>query len=418
MTTTTIQATGVQKLRAIESELNTVIMERKDEIHALLLSLLTGKHILLLGEPGTAKSLLTNLFTKHVTNASHFYYQVNEFTDPSEIFGPFSLAELEKNDRFLRKIDGKLPTAHVGFLDEIFKSNSPLQNSLLSVLNEGIFFNDGQAVNVPLRLFVGASNEIPLGDDSSGAFIDRLVQHFWVSPIQEGDNLIKMFKLQMAQQSYAPQTTVDLAEIDALRAEVAKVTVPDSIFQALIKIFTKLEMGIDLDPNGDNQAVIHISDRRKAAFIPLLQAEALLNNRTTVETQDLFVLYPAMIRAKSKKEYFQLKSALELEVLELISPYERELAKIVMEATNLLEKVNSIEADADKANAAIDARNSLSKMAQMVREVHNKAQRDGIDLIEQTQKAAATIDSINREIVEKCLFINDIFGKAFDGLNK
>jgi MoxR-like ATPase len=47
------------------------------------------------------------------------------------------------------------------FLDEIFKANSAILNSLLSILNERIFFNGSEKQQVPLLFLMAASNELP-----------------------------------------------------------------------------------------------------------------------------------------------------------------------------------------------------------------------------------------------------------------
>ena len=58
--------------------------------------------------------------------------------------------------RYIRRIDGYLPTADVAFLDEIFKANSAILNSLLAVLNERKFDNGDQQITVPLKSMVSA----------------------------------------------------------------------------------------------------------------------------------------------------------------------------------------------------------------------------------------------------------------------
>jgi MoxR-like ATPase len=68
---------------------------------------------------------------------------------PEELFGPLSLAALER-DEFLRNVSGYLPTATVAFLDEIFKANSTILNTLLTVLNERAFYNGTSRMPVPL----------------------------------------------------------------------------------------------------------------------------------------------------------------------------------------------------------------------------------------------------------------------------
>src|SRR5262249_10352477 len=47
------------------------------------------------------------------------------------------------------------------FLDEVFKANSAILNSLLTVINERKFYQDGQPVPVKLRILLAATNELP-----------------------------------------------------------------------------------------------------------------------------------------------------------------------------------------------------------------------------------------------------------------
>ena len=152
------------KFNAIEGELNLSLFERREMIHGLTLSILSDTNMLLLGSPGTGKSMLVTEWSKHITDAKYFAWMLSKFSTPEELFGPFSINALE-NDRYLRVTAGKLPDAHFGFIDEIFKAGAAILNSMLTVLNERIFYNDGVPVKTPLISIIGASNEIPEEDD-------------------------------------------------------------------------------------------------------------------------------------------------------------------------------------------------------------------------------------------------------------
>ncbi|MGE0547083.1 MAG: AAA family ATPase [Kofleriaceae bacterium] len=118
--------------------------------------------LLLVGPPGTAKSDLVIKFKEalKISDAEYFEYLLTRFTEPSEVFGPIDIAEL-RTGRYLRRDRGKLPTARLVFLDEIFKANSAILNSLLTVINERKFYQDGQPVPVKLRILLAATNELP-----------------------------------------------------------------------------------------------------------------------------------------------------------------------------------------------------------------------------------------------------------------
>ncbi|MGN6109779.1 MAG: AAA family ATPase [Kofleriaceae bacterium] len=118
--------------------------------------------LLLVGPPGTAKSDLVIKFKDalRIPDGEYFEYLLTRFTEPSEVFGPIDISEL-RNGRYLRRDRGKLPTARLVFLDEIFKANSAILNSLLTVINERKFYQDGQPVPVKLRILLAATNELP-----------------------------------------------------------------------------------------------------------------------------------------------------------------------------------------------------------------------------------------------------------------
>jgi len=149
---------------AVRANLTARFRERDAEVRGLLVAALAGEHCLMIGPPGTGKSALARAFADALGGANYFEWLLTRFSTPEELYGPISLAGL-KADRFKRVTAGKLPECHVAFLDEIFKSNSAVLNSLLSAVNERIFHDDGAARQIPLLTCVAASNEMPEGPE-------------------------------------------------------------------------------------------------------------------------------------------------------------------------------------------------------------------------------------------------------------
>jgi len=98
---------------------------------------------------------------------------LTRFSEPSEIIGPIDINEL-RDGRYVRREEGKLPSARVAFLDEIFKSNSATLNIPLTIINERKFYQDGKPEPVNLRVLVAATNEVP-EQGELGALKDRFV---------------------------------------------------------------------------------------------------------------------------------------------------------------------------------------------------------------------------------------------------
>lgn len=76
-----------------------------------------------------------------------------------ELFGPLSMRALEE-DKYVRQIEGYLPYAKVAFIDEIFKANSAILNTLLTILNERLFDNGSARIRVPLICLVSAPADL------------------------------------------------------------------------------------------------------------------------------------------------------------------------------------------------------------------------------------------------------------------
>src|SRR6476646_691222 len=140
----------------VRTELVAAFPERETVIDGALAATVAGEHVLLLGPPGTGKSALVRALAA-VFQGRYFEALLTKFSTPEELFGPISLKALEQ-DRFERVVAGKLPEAEFAFVDECFKANSAILNSLLTLINERVFHNDGQPVKVPLVTMFGASN--------------------------------------------------------------------------------------------------------------------------------------------------------------------------------------------------------------------------------------------------------------------
>lgn len=265
-----------QKIEKLRDAMLDGLVDREEPVRLLLAAMLAGEHMLLVGPPGTAKSEVARRLHGAV-GGTYFERLLTRFSVPEELFGPLSLRELE-NDRYLRCTEGYLPTATVAFVDEVFKANSAILNSLLTILNERLFDNGPTRTRVPLVCLVGASNELPEGDELA-ALYDRFLVRYQVGPVAPA----RFAEMALAADTEwtAPDADARLTEDDliAIRDGARAVTVPQAVVDLLCGLReASAELGLV------------VSDRRWKKIVKLLRAVALVDGRDEVTPWDFWVV--------------------------------------------------------------------------------------------------------------------------------
>ncbi len=252
------------------------LVERDEALWLGLLAAVAGEHYLLVGPPGTAKSLLARRLHR-AFRGRYFERLLTRFTVPEEIFGPLSLRGLER-DVYERLGEGYLSTATIAFLDEIFKANSAILNSLLGILNERVLDQGARRDPVPLVSLVGASNELPAGDELA-ALSDRFVVRYVVGPVSR-EGFASLLGADEAELPDVPEeltlSETDLAEVRRAAAAVALPEWVTDLLGHVRELFT--------------QKGVYVSDRRWRRAVHLLRVAAVLDGRTAVTLADLDLL--------------------------------------------------------------------------------------------------------------------------------
>ena len=177
--------TMYERMNRLITALMTGLHERDEAVRLGLLASMAGESMFLLGPPGVGKSLIARRLQMVFKDAKSFTYLMGRFSTPDEVFGPLSIRRLKQDDRYERVTTDYLPDADVVFLDEIWKASAPIRNALLTALNERLYRNGSQEMELPLKVFIGASNELPENDETAAAFWDRFLIRLVLSPIED-----------------------------------------------------------------------------------------------------------------------------------------------------------------------------------------------------------------------------------------
>jgi MoxR-like ATPase len=266
---------GIESIRdkfaAARRELAEALIERDDEVDLVLTALVAREHVLLVGPPGCGKSLLLDSVLSWM-HGTRFSILLTKFTVPEEVVGPISIAAL-KEDRYRRVTTGRLPEAELAFVDEVWKASSAILNTLLRMLNERTFENDGVPVPVPLRLCVAASNEWPSPETGKEltALMDRFLFRKTVRPIMTMAGRKKLLWTRDHAPSLSPAITAD--EVDAAHAAARALPWSGDAVEAAELILRELA-----------REGIQPGDRRQYKAVAAAQAYAFLGGADEVRT--------------------------------------------------------------------------------------------------------------------------------------
>ena len=259
------------RLRESITQASQGLIEREALVEVIALAAVAREHLLVIGPPGTGKSQAVRRFSTSI-GGSYFEYLLGRFTEPGRVFGPIDIRRL-KEGVFESVTAGMLPEAEVAFLDEVFQGSTAILNTLLGILNERRFRRGHTRVDCPLRVCIGASNELP-EDESLAAFADRFLLRVFVEPVP--DTHLEELLEGGWQSARSVEPCATTAHVDVLAEAVSRADmsgVRDRLAHAI-----RLLRG----------AGIGLSDRRAVKVQRVVAAAAVLDGRDSPTEVDLW----------------------------------------------------------------------------------------------------------------------------------
>lgn len=269
--------------------LNAHFLDKQEIIRLLVVSAIAGEHMVLIGPPGTAKSAIIRMFAR-LLDARYFEYLLTRFTEPNELFGPVDIKEFREG-RYVRRSENMLPSAEIVFLDEIFKSNSAILNSLLTIINERKFTSGPHVMDVPLISLFAASNEAP-NDENLSAMFDRFLLRV-LSENLDSYHFHELLargvanELRLMTGRGTPGGRGDLLRPVISGRQLRELQENFDRFMTFPDEFMAKYKGLIFQIRSEG---VTVSDRRAVKLLKLFAASALFDGRQTVCDGDFFIL--------------------------------------------------------------------------------------------------------------------------------
>ncbi len=279
-----------EKIQQILEKVSEGIYEKEEVIHLSLLTAIAGESIFLLGPPGVAKSLIARKLKFAFKEGKSFEYLMSKFSTPDEIFGPVSIKKLKDEDKYERLTEKYLPGANIVFLDEIWKAGPAIQNALLTILNEKIYRNGEQEIEVNIRGIISASNEVPSKGEGVDALWDRFLVRYYIDEIKSNRNFLKMITAtdNLYQDTVPEDIKITDEEYARWSKEIDQIEMPPEVLNTMQLIKYKLDEYNQAQASSEDK--IEVYDRRWKKVTRFLRTSAFLNGRNKTDLMDCFLI--------------------------------------------------------------------------------------------------------------------------------
>jgi MoxR-like ATPase len=270
-------------INMLRMELKSKFPEREALIDGLLVSLINRSHVLMVGPPGSGKTLLATELAK-ACGVSFFEKQLSNFSEPRHLWGGLDIKKYMETGVSENMITGMLPEAEVAFLDEVGRGSKSILDELLVLMSDRKYKHGNAVLETPLMSLMGASNTF--FDDGLEALFDRFLLRYMVPWVKDGNT---KRKLRRSRKAPKVQTKLSKQLLLELQDAVEHVEIPESLEDSIDEIMLELK-----------QQGLEYSDRRWMWVENAIAAHAVLEGRDKADDSDLEILKHCLWNAENE----------------------------------------------------------------------------------------------------------------------
>ncbi len=291
------------KLRNAKIEIAKVIFGQEDVIDQTLVTLASGGHVLLIGLPGVAKTLLVET-TAQALGLSSNRIQCTPDLMPNDVLGSEVLEEDGKGKRSFRFIEGPV-FAQLLMADEINRASPRTQSALLQAMQEHEISVGGKKYSLPAPFHVMATQNplehegtYPLPEAQLDRFMMEIDMHY---PDRETERDVMLSTTSNKEAKVkAAMKGKDLLDIHKL---VRDMPVGESVVDGILDLVRHARPETTTLPEVKDYVSWAPGPRASQALMLAVRAQALLDGREAPSMDDVAALAKPILKHRMALNY-------------------------------------------------------------------------------------------------------------------
>mgnify|MGYP001261924097 FL=1 len=289
-----------RKYHEIKSEVGKVIIGQDEVVQAVIISLFSNGHSLLVGVPGLAKTLLVHT----IADALDLEFKRIQFTPdlmPSDITG----SEILDESRHFRFNKGPL-FANIVLADEINRTPPKTQAALLEAMQERVVTVSGQRHLLPKPFFVLATQN-PIEQEGTYPLPEAQLDRFTFNipldyPSYEEE--IQVVKETTVIQNYSLKSIMDAEEILFFQNLIRKIPVPDNVLEYAVKMATRTRPQTKMASDKVNNYLAWGAGPRASQYLVLgAKCHAAIRGKYAPDMDDVRAIAKYVLRHRIVRNY-------------------------------------------------------------------------------------------------------------------
>ena len=285
-----------RRLADVRTSIGRVIFGQEEVIDEAIITLLSGGHILLVGVPGLAKTMLVEVLGT-VLGLENRRIQCTPDLMPSDILGSEVLEQDESGRRSFRFIQGPIFTQLL-MADEVNRASPRTQSALLQAMQEHRVSIAGEDRPLP-RPFHVLATQNPLEQEGTyplpEAQLDRFFMQINVSyPDQDAER--KMLLATTGISEGRADRVLDAQQLISAQRLIRHIPVGESVVDAILQLVRDARPGV----SQREDIVRHIAwgpgPRASQCLMLACRARAVLQGRLSPSVEDVLALAAPVLR--------------------------------------------------------------------------------------------------------------------------